>query len=297
MIFPSQIPRVIVLVALLTSTLLAQDDPSHRPLGEGGTNDFQGARMRLELLQRLQRIAKDRQERGQPPLDMSKLPTQVKQAIDRVKSQDEQIRQRLQGTQPPAPGSDRQPRQPGGDNRQQNLSNQRRPQQPATSQPKDNQTNPAQRKQFDDAVKDFYRKQRERTNGGNSRNTQPDRTNTRRSNQPSQPGQTRRSNQNRNSSDVRSPNKPRQPGTGSPDTQARNRTGRSTETQDSSQRTLSQDEIDNFDIDEYIRRLKEQPPQTNPNGTPSRNKRAKSSGEKTAAGQPRKKRWPRRHTD
>ncbi|MFK7819189.1 MAG: DUF4129 domain-containing protein [Planctomycetaceae bacterium] len=96
----SRIAIAIAIGVVLTATQCrAQvDTESHRRLERGrmGTSALQ---MRLELMQRLQQIAKDRQQRGQPPLDLKRLPKNVRDQIEKIQQQDDELRKQLDQAQ------------------------------------------------------------------------------------------------------------------------------------------------------------------------------------------------------
>ena len=88
----------IAVAPIFTTPVQGQDNASHRSLDRPGTGtlNLRGLQSRLELLQRLQRMAKSREDRGLPPIDFSKLAPKAKKQLNDVLSEDKQKRQQLE---------------------------------------------------------------------------------------------------------------------------------------------------------------------------------------------------------
>ncbi len=98
MIGSPQLSRIVLVCLTCVASATAQDTESHRSLKRPGM-DTRGIQLRLELLQRLQQIAKLRRENGQPPLDLKKLSNEVREKLDQVQKQDKRIREGLENAQ------------------------------------------------------------------------------------------------------------------------------------------------------------------------------------------------------
>jgi hypothetical protein len=218
-----------------------------------GTSALQ---MRLELLQRLQQIAKDRADRGQPPLDLKRLPKNIRDQIEKVQQQDKALRDKIQDAQgnqkprsPETPGQSSDPTEPEN---KAAPSNENRNTPPTNSR----RVAPNNRESLNKALEEFN-KRLERRNSQRrqgSQNTPGNRTTPRNdSNRPSQSS-----------------------GEGTP-----------------SERQLSPN--DGFDISKYLDRLGKNPRSSTPSGKskqPSRNQ-TKPSSSGRGSSSPEKKTTPK----
>ena len=246
----AQLRRIAIAAMLMVVVTSAQDNPSHRELKRPGMNLSQ-AQLRLELLQRLQQIAKDRQERGQEPFDINKLPPTVREQLDKVLKQDKQLKQQIDkengAEQPPRPATEDSSNRPESERE---LPREQKDGSPTTNQ--------EQKSSLKKLLEQFRNRQRRNRDGDNG--SSPD------GNDP----------RLQNRGDQRQPDD----GTGrqplSPNGRQPNRRGNGTP----SQRPLSPDEIDGFDIGEYLKRLEKleprkpaagtQPPRSRSNRNPDR---------------------------
>ena len=89
---------VALLCAFAVHPAIGQGDPSHRELQRPGSGmlDLRSLQKRLELMQHLQRLAKMRQEKGQPPFDISKLSPDARKKLSEVLKQDKDQRKKVE---------------------------------------------------------------------------------------------------------------------------------------------------------------------------------------------------------
>lgn len=237
---PRQTLRFVTIAVLIAGTALAQEDASHRRLKRAPMG-FRDAQMRLELLQRLQQIAKERQERGQPPIDPTKLTKEVKEALENVQAQDRRLKEKLareQDRQTRDQSSAADPSSVPGRGPAEGPVNSSEDRSGSATQP-----NEIPSTDLDELVRRFKEKQRrlrEDRRNANGRNgvTVPRESGQGARREPSMTG--RNSGSNR---DTRG------------NLRANNRSATNRVTP--SQRPLSQNEVDNFDIAEYMKRLNE----------------------------------------
>lgn len=220
-----------VLVLALVFPVSGQDTQSHRIL-RGGL-DTQGVQLRLELLQRLQEIARQRQEKGLPPIDPGRLSPEVRKKLQEVQQADKQLQMKLLEAQLQRELAQQQKtRQQRSPNSRNGTPSQNQQQQPGATPP----PTPTQRKVIENLIKPFRPgRNPARQRNSNQRTTRP-------------PSPRDRASPTRRFPDLRS----------QPDTP--------------SQRSLDPSEIDNFDISEWLDRMQQSaPPTVRPRGNAQNN--------------------------